>query len=279
MYSWKLQRQSCINFLREQISGNWFLEFWDLNLFIFENTLFKRSSREQPVKRLIKHFCTTTSTMCLLFRLSRGPAIINKITTNNWEPWFEVVLTAGHRQCQFSVSASRLTLNLYLLISAVQQPSRVCERVIVLGAWSALLRFLLPWSRALSVAEVWMSQALRLQHRLGWQQRRRLPGCSWCQESRAEFGRGTRQDKFVVNRSGYFGCVVFHEVCFLPPLPLCITPFRLYSSLNVCGIISRSGLNIPGGGRRQCVCLVFLLLKGLKVCLKAKLHGRRLRNV
>lgn len=120
VYSWKLQRQSCINCLWEQISGNWFLEFWNLNLFIFENTLFKRSSREQPMKRPIKHFCTTPSTMGLLFCLLWGPAIINKITANNWEPWFEVMLTAGHRQCQFSVSASRLTLNLYLLISAVQ---------------------------------------------------------------------------------------------------------------------------------------------------------------
>lgn len=120
VYSWNLERQSRVNCLRKQISGNWFLEFWNLNLFIFENILFKRSWREQPMKRLIKHVCTTLSTMGLLFCLSWGPAIINKIIANNWEPWFEVVLTAGRRECQFSVSASRLTLNLYLLIRAVQ---------------------------------------------------------------------------------------------------------------------------------------------------------------
>lgn len=104
-----------------------------MNLFIFENILFKKSSREQPTKRLIKLFCTTLSTMGLLFCLSRGPAIINKMTANNWEAPFEVVLTAGRGQCQFSVSASRLTLNSWLLIRAVQQPRRICKSVAALS--------------------------------------------------------------------------------------------------------------------------------------------------
>lgn len=52
----------------------------------------------------------------------------------------------------------------------------------------------------------------------------------------------------------------------------CITPFCSYSFLNVCGITSHSGLNIPGDGGRQCICLgFFLLLKGLEVCLQAKI--------
>lgn len=104
-----------------------------MNLFMFEKILFKKSSREQPTKRLIKLFCTALSTTGLLFCLSRGPAIINRITANNWEALFEVVLTAGRGQCQFSVSASRLTLNSCLLIRAVQQPAGIWERVAALS--------------------------------------------------------------------------------------------------------------------------------------------------
>lgn len=100
---------------------------------MFEKILFKKSSREQPTKRLIKLFCTALSTTGLLFCLSRGPAIINRITANNWEALFEVVLTAGRGQCQFSVSASRLTLNSCLLIRAVQQPAGIWERVAALS--------------------------------------------------------------------------------------------------------------------------------------------------
>lgn len=48
----------------------------------------------------------------------------------------------------------------------------------------------------------------------------------------------------------------------------CITPFCLYSFLNVCGITSHSGLNTPKDGRRQCICLIFCYWKGWKFACK-----------
>lgn len=50
----------------------------------------------------------------------------------------------------------------------------------------------------------------------------------------------------------------------------CITPFCSYSFLNVCGITSHSGLNIPGDGGRQCICLGFFFCcwKGWKFACK-----------
>lgn len=145
--------------------------FWNpeiLNVFMFENTLFKRSSREQPMKRLIKHFCTMLSTMGLLFCLSWGPTIINKITANNWVPWFEVLLTAGHRQCQFSLKCIKADLELVSAdksIAIAQSYLRLCRsaQCCCLALTPVFVLFL---SCALSVAKAWVSQAFLMQNHL-----------------------------------------------------------------------------------------------------------------
>ena len=71
------------------------------------------------------------------------------------------------------------------------------------------------------------------------------------------------------NRSGYFGSILFRVVCFLSTTVYgCVTPFRLHSCLNVCGIISHSGCNTPGDGRRQHIYLFFCYWKGWKFAWK-----------
>lgn len=209
---------------------------------MFEKILFKKSSREQPTKRLIKLFCTALSTTGLLFCLSRGPAIINRITANNWEALFEVVLTAGRGQCQFSVSASRLTLNSCLLIRAVQQPAGIWERVaalsiaVVSASVSPLLVSCPFCGHGLQEPALVQRQNAAVAQVLC-----RVPS----QASRAEFRRGTLKDEFVAAEAVilalfYFTCCAFcllqHQAWTCPSLPL----VQLF---NACGIVSRPALH------------------------------------
>lgn len=160
--SLNLGRWIHINCLQMQIPGNWFLELWNLNLFIFENILFKRSWREQPIKRLIKHFCTMLSTMGLLFCSFWGPTIINKITANNWEPWFEAVLAAGQAVSIFS-ECIRADLELVCAdkSSAITRsyPELVLGSALLLGFGSGSY-FLVSCP---SLAKGWMLQVLLVQ--------------------------------------------------------------------------------------------------------------------
>lgn len=96
---------------------------------------------------------------------------------------------------------------------------------------SALPVFLLSLSHALSTAKAWTSQALLMQRVvLGLsQQHCRSPRCAWCQETHAEFGRGTREDKFVVTEvvilapfyfMWYVFCLLYHRAWVRHSLPL-----------------------------------------------------------
>jgi len=194
------------------------------------------------------------------------------------------VLTAGRGQCQFSVSASRLTLNLCLLIRAAQQPAGIWERVAALS--TAVV--------SASVSPLLVScplcghglQEPGLVHGEGWQLAGSCssPGALLCakpgQPSRAEFRRGgTWEDEFVaaemvVLALFYFTCCVFcllhHRAWMRHSLPLCSFSTRVAS-------YRRPALHHEMVELGEFVCF-FLLLKGLEVCLKTKLRGRRLQN-
>lgn len=175
--------------------------------------------------------------------MSQSPAIINRITANNWEALFEVVLTAGRGQCQFSVSASRLTLNLCLLIRAAQQPAGIWERVAALST-AVVSASVSP----LLVSCPFCGHGLQepgLVHGEGWQLAGSCgsPGALLCakpgQPSRAEFRRGgTWEDEFVaaemvVLALFYFTCCVFcllhHRAWMRHSLPLCSFSTRVAS--------------------------------------------------
>lgn len=163
MYSCNLGRRIHVTFLRTQIPGNWFLEFWNLNLFTFENILFKRSWREQPKKRLIKHFCTMLSTMGLLFGLSWGPTIINKITANKLGAL--VWSCADCRTQAVSVFSECIKADLELLCA--DKSSAITRSYPEPAVCSALLlgfdgvSFFLVWCSPL--AKGWMLQVLLMQ--------------------------------------------------------------------------------------------------------------------
>lgn len=251
---------------------------------MFKKILFKKkkSWRGQPPRRLIKLSCTALSTTGLLFCLSQSPAIINRITANNWEALFEVVLTAGRGQCQFSVSASRLTLNLCLLIRAAQQPAGIWERVAALS--TAVV--------SASVSPLLVScplcghglQEPGLVHGEGWQLAGSCssPGALLCAKpgQPCRIQEGGNMGRWICrSRNGCFGSVLFHVLCVLSPPPPCMDA-SLPSAVqlfNACGIISRPALHHEMVELGEFVCF-FLLLKGLEVCLKTKLRGRRLQN-
>lgn len=232
---------------------------------MFKKILFKKekkSWRGQPPRRLIKLSCTALSTTGLLFCLSQSPAIINRITANNWEALFEVVLTAGRGQCQFSVSASRLTLNLCLLIRAVQQPAGIWERVAALST-AVVSASVSP----LLVSCPFCGHGLQepgLVHGEGWQLAESCgsPGALLCakpgQPSRAEFRRGEHWKMNLSQQKWLFWlCFISRAVCSVSSTTVhgCVTPFRCAAFRRVWHRIAPCSAPRDGGTRR--ICLLF----------------------